>query len=66
MPAEYTPAAAPRFRGRIPMKVLIVNGSPRRQGNTSAALAEMETVFAQEGIEVETVQIGTKKIRGCI
>lgn len=48
------------------MKVLIVNGSPRRQGNTSAALAEMETVFAQEGIEVETVQIGTKEIRGCI
>ena len=48
------------------MKVLMINGSPRRQGNTSAALSEMEKVFAQEGIEVETVQIGTREVRGCI
>ena len=48
------------------MKVLMINGSPRKQGNTSVALAEMEKVFAQEGIEVETVHIGTKDVRGCI
>lgn len=48
------------------MKVLMINGSPRRQGNTSTALAEMEAVFAQEGIEVETVQVGTMQVRGCI
>lgn len=48
------------------MKVLIINGSPRREGNTSVALAEMEKVFEQEGIEVETVRIGTKEVRGCI
>ena len=48
------------------MKVLILNGSPRKGGNTSIALAEMEKVFAQEGIEVETFQVGTKDIRGCI
>lgn len=47
------------------MKVLLLNGSPRAGGNTTAALAEMETVFAQEGIETETVQIGTWPIRGC-
>lgn len=48
------------------MKVLIVNGSPRANGNTSIALAEMTQVFMQEGIEVETIQIGNEAIRGCI
>lgn len=48
------------------MKVLILNGSPRKNGNTAAALRQMEMVFAQEGIEVQTVQVGNKPIRGCI
>jgi len=48
------------------MKVLILNGSPRPHGNTAAALAEMEKIFLAEGIEVETVQVGNKDIRGCI
>lgn len=48
------------------MKVLMINGSPRPKGNTATALAEMERVFGAEGIEVETVQIGNKDIRGCI
>ena len=47
------------------MKVLLLNGSPRANGNTAAALAEMEKVFAQEGVETETVQLGTWPIRGC-
>lgn len=48
------------------MKVLMINGSPRVGGNTSIALKEMEAVFAQEGIETETIQIGNQAIRGCI
>ena len=48
------------------MKVLIINGSPRSNGNTSIALGEMVKVFEQEGIEAEVVQIGNKDIRGCI
>lgn len=48
------------------MKVLMINGSPHREGNTAIALKEMEQIFGQEGIEVETVQIGNKDIRGCI
>lgn len=48
------------------MKVLILNGSPKANGNTAAALAEMERVFALEGIETETVQLGHLDIRGCI
>jgi multimeric flavodoxin WrbA len=48
------------------MKVLIINGSPRTEGNTSIAIKEMEAVFSQNGIEFETVQVGNKNIRGCI
>lgn len=48
------------------MKVLIINGSPRKTGNTSVALAEMVSTFASEGVETEVVQIGGKDIRGCI
>ena len=48
------------------MKVLMINGSPRRNGNTAIALKEMEKVFAEEGVETEIVQIGNKAVRGCI
>ena len=48
------------------MKVLIINGSPRVNGNTSVAVREMEKVFAEEGVEIEVVQVGNKDIRGCI
>ncbi len=48
------------------MKVLMINGSPRTNGNTYVALQEMEKVFAGEGIEVEILQVGNQAIRGCI
>ena len=48
------------------MKVLILNGSPKANGNTSIAINEMEQVFAKEGIEYETIVVGNKDIRGCI
>lgn len=48
------------------MKVLMLNGSPKAKGNTALALAEMEKIFAQEGIEVETVQVGNMAVRGCV
>ncbi len=48
------------------MKVLILNGSPRVEGNTSIAVHEMVKVFEAEGVEVEVMQIGNKAIRGCI
>ena len=47
-------------------KVLIINGSPRAGGNTAIAEREMEAVFRDNGVEVTTVQIGGKAIRGCI
>lgn len=48
------------------MKVLMINGSPHSNGNTFLALAEMEKIFVQEGIETEIVQVGNKAVRGCI
>jgi len=48
------------------MKVLLINGSPRMNGNTAMTLQEMVTVFQAEGIETEIMSIGNKAIRGCI
>lgn len=48
------------------MRVLMINGSPRKNGNTSIALAEMERIFQEEGMETQVVQVGNQNIRGCI
>ena len=48
------------------MKVLILNGSPRLNGNTAIALNEMVKVFEAEGVEPEVIQMGNKDIRGCV
>lgn len=48
------------------MKVLMINGSPRVNGNTDIALREMEKIFLAEDIETEIVQVGNKNVRGCV
>ena len=48
------------------MKVLIINGSPRVDGNTSIAVDEVAKTFEAEGIETEIIRIGNKDVRGCI
>lgn len=48
------------------MKVLILNGSPRKDGNTTAALREVEAVLNEEGIETRTIDVGKMDIRGCL
>ena len=48
------------------MKVLMINGSPRVNGNTSIAVNEMVKIIDSEGVESEVVQIGSKDVRGCI
>ena len=47
------------------MKVLVLNGSPRQNGNTSLALEEMKKIFDAEGVETEILPIGGMDIRGC-
>jgi len=48
------------------MKVLLINGSPRKEGNTHLALAEAADKLNKLNIETETVSIGTKAVRSCI
>ena len=48
------------------MKVLALNGSPRKQGNTFSALQVAGKVFEEEGIDYEIFQIGKGPIRDCV
>ncbi|MBQ8536511.1 MAG: flavodoxin family protein, partial [Clostridia bacterium] len=48
------------------MKVLMINGSPHKDGNTAQALKEMQNVFEKEGIEASILHIGQMPIRSCI
>ena len=47
------------------MKVLLINGSPRKNGNTFLALTEVAETLEAEGIETEIFWIGNKPVRGC-
>ncbi len=48
------------------MKVLLINGSPNKAGNTFTALSEAARQLERQGIETEIVWIGNRAIRGCI
>ena len=48
------------------MKVLMVNGSPRENGNTARALKEIAGALKAEGVESESIWIGNRPVRGCI
>jgi len=48
------------------MKVLLINGSPHKQGNTFTALSEVAKTLEKQGVEAEIVHIGVRPIRGCI
>ena len=48
------------------LKVLMLNGSPRANGNIALAFREMEKVFEENGVEYENILLGNKDIRGCI
>ena len=48
------------------MKVILLNGSPKANGNTALALNEMKTIFAEEGVEAEIIHVGHLPVRSCI
>ncbi len=48
------------------MKVVAINGSPRRNGNTFSSLQIVCKALEKEGIETEIVQLGGKRYSGCI
>lgn len=47
------------------MKVLLINGSPHKEGCTYTALAEVAKELQKMDIETQIVSIGTQPIRGC-
>lgn len=48
------------------MKVLLVNGSPHKNGCTNRALEEVARSLEAEGIEAELFWIGAKPVGGCV
>ena len=48
------------------MKVLLLNGSPRKEGNTFIALSEVASALKDNGVEAQIINIGNKAIQGCI
>lgn len=48
------------------MKVVLINGSPRKNGNTAYTLNECKMEIIKEGLEVETINLAGKEIKSCI
>jgi multimeric flavodoxin WrbA len=48
------------------MKVLLVNGSPKKSGCTYTALSEVKKTLNEEGIDTEMFHIGARPIAGCL
>ena len=48
------------------MKVVLINGSPHRKGNTFSALSEVAGALEKEGVQTEIIQLGIKAVQGCI
>ena len=48
------------------MKIVAINGSPKKEGNTYHALKMIASVIEANGIEFEIIHVGNKKVRGCL
>ncbi len=48
------------------MKVLLINGSPHKDGTTYAALSEVKKALESEGVDGEIIQVGHLAVRGCL
>lgn len=48
------------------MKVLLINGSPNKEGCTYTALCEVAETLKKNGVEAEIYHIGTAPVAGCI
>ncbi len=48
------------------MKVMLINGSPHKEGCSYTALTEISQVLSAEGIESEWVWVGNRPLAGCI
>jgi multimeric flavodoxin WrbA len=50
----------------IPMKVVAINGSARKDGNTAILIRRVFSVLESEGIETELIQLAGEQIHGCM
>ena len=48
------------------MKVLLINGSPRSNGNTYRALSEVASALQADGVGTEIISSGKRAVQGCI
>ncbi len=48
------------------MKIIAINGSPKKNGNTKNTLEIMGKIFHSKNIDFEIIDIGSKPISGCI
>lgn len=48
------------------MKILLINGSPHKNGTTFTALSELAEELRREGAEAEILQVGSEDVSGCI
>lgn len=48
------------------MKVLLINGSPKSNGNTFVALNEVSESLRSEGVDTEIIHVGSNPLRGCL
>ena len=46
-------------------QILLINGSPNKDGNTAAALRMMEDIFLERGLATTWFQIGKQPVSGC-
>ena len=57
----------PRLRyNNKSMRVVAINGSARRDGNTAILLRQVLSEIEKEGIETELIQLSGKKVHGCL
>ncbi len=47
------------------MKVLLINGSPRLNGNCTILLKEIRKIFDEFGVECEEIRVGNQNVPGC-
>ena len=48
------------------MRVVAINGSPRKEGNTYHALKMVGSKLEEQGIEFEILHVGNKEVHGCL
>lgn len=48
------------------LNVLMINGSPHKEGNTAIALSEIEKTLQECGVKTQIIQVGSQIVRGCV